>query len=500
MKIFSAAQIKACDTYTIHAAGMVSTELMERAAAQCADWIANYFAKDALFLVLCGSGNNGGDGFAIARMLYQMGYGVKCFLIPFGAVSNDCNLNLQRLQKIDPAMVATIEEGNIIADIPKNIVVIDAILGIGLNRPVQGWVANFIEQINQLPKKKIAIDIPSGLPADSIPEKNATIIKANHTLSFQFYKRSFLHAETAKFVGTVHILNIGLDNAYITATHTHYHTIDKESVASIYKPREPFTHKGSYGNVLLIGGSHGKMGSIALCTKAALRTGAGLVTALVPQCGYDIMQTLVPEAMCRTNGERQVEKITEWQVATTVGIGPGLGTTVNVARAFEEFIEVYKLPLVMDADALNLLAKQNSLFEKIPANSILTPHPREFERMFGTAAESMMQVEQARTHAMRYNIYIVLKGHNTAVVTPEGDCWYNITGNAGMATGGAGDVLTGVITSLLAQGYSSKDAVLLGVYLHGMAGDYAAAKYSQEALIAGDIIENIGKAFQFIRG
>ncbi len=499
MKIFSGAQIKACDAYTIHTQGITSTELMERAAERSTGWMMHHFSKDVLFIVLCGSGNNGGDGLAIARQLHYSGYGVKSFLLPFGELSADCSANLQRLKNIDPELVTEIDPGSLIADIPSHIVIIDAILGTGLNRPAQGWIENFIRHINQLPNTKIAIDIPSGLPADNVPGENAAVIKADHTLSFQFYKRSFLHPETGICVGTTHILDIGLAAAYIKATHTHYHTIDKETVTNIYKPRDPFSHKGSYGNVLLIGGSFGKMGAISLSTKAALRAGAGLVTALVPQCGYEIIQTYVPEAMCRTNGERQIEKITEWQNATAIGIGPGLNTVTNTARAFEDFIDACKQPVVIDADALNLLAKQHDLLAKIPADSILTPHPKEFERIFGAAADSMMQLEQARAQAMRYNIYIVLKGHNTAIVTPEGDCWYNTTGNAGMATGGAGDVLTGVITSLLAQGYTPKEAALLGVYLHGMAGDYAAAKSSQEAMIAGDIIKNLGKAFQFIR-
>jgi len=499
MKIFSAAQIKACDTYTIHATGINSTDLMERAAAQCTDWITAYLPKDTLFVVLCGSGNNGGDGLAIARMLHHNGYGVKSFLLQFGELSTDCEINLKRLQKIDNGLVDILLPDAFITEIPANIVIVDAILGTGLNRPVQGWIANFIKHINQLPNKKIAIDIPSGLPADSVPEADATVVKADHTLSFQFYKRSFLHPETGIFAGSLHLLDIGLDQAFINGTHTQYHTVDKETVSTIYKPRNPFSHKGNFGNVLMIGGSYGKIGAITLSAKAALRAGAGLVTALIPQCGYEIVQSSVPEVMCRTNGDRQIEKISDWQHMDGIGIGPGMQTTNGTAKAFEEFIDTCKQPIVIDADALNLLAKQNGLLAKIPAGSILTPHPKEFGRMFGETANSMMQLEQARIQAMRYNVYIILKGHYTAIVTPEGDCWYNTTGNAGMATGGAGDVLTGIITSLLAQGYSSHHAAVLGVYLHGLAGDYAAGKMSQEAMIAGDIIKNLGKAFQFIR-
>jgi NAD(P)H-hydrate epimerase len=472
---------------------------MERAATQCVEWISARFTKDNLFVVLCGSGNNGGDGLAIARMLHYSGYGVKAFMLQLGELSADCNANMQRLQKMDGYLLDIMQPDTFITDIPGNIVIIDAILGTGLNRPVQGWVADFIRQINRLPNRKIAIDVPSGLPADSVPDGDAAIVKANDTLSFQFSKRSFYHPETGIYSGVVHILDIGLDKTYIEATHTHYYTIDRSTVAEIYRPRNPFGHKGDYGHALIIGGSYGKIGAIILSTKAALRAGAGLVTGLVPQCGYDAIQSAAPEVMCRTNGERQIEKITEWDKADAIGIGPGLSTSNGAARAFAEFIEACKQPIVADADAINLLAKQNELLTKIPANSIITPHPKEFSRLFGESNNSMTQLEQARTHAMKYNIFIVLKGHYTQVVTPEGDCWYNTTGNAGMATAGAGDVLTGIITGLLAQQYSPSEAALLGVYLHGLAGDFAAGKNSQEAMIAGDIIKNLGKAFQFIR-
>jgi NAD(P)H-hydrate epimerase len=248
----------------------------------------------------------------------------------------------------------------------------------------------------------------------------------------------------------------------------------------------------------MIGGSHGKMGAITLSSKAALRAGAGLVTALVPHCGYQVIQTAIPEVMCRTSGDTEIAAITGWEKYKAIGIGPGLDTKTITANAFAEFIEVCKQPLVIDADALNLLAKEPGLLATLPPGSILTPHPKEFSRLFGESADSMLQLELARAQAMRYNIYIVLKGHHTVVVTPDGDCWYNITGNAGMAKGGSGDVLTGIIAGLFAQGYDSRDAAILGVYLHGLAGDIAAANNSQEAMLASDIIESLGTAFMRI--
>ncbi len=475
MKIFAVSQIKACDAYTIHASGITSLDLMERAANSCADWIMVNYPKDAVFITLCGSGNNGGDGLAITRLLHKAGYGAKAFLLNFSdSLSEDCKTNLERLQRIDESLVEILQPDAFITDIPANIIIIDAILGTGLNRAVDGWVANFINHINHLPNKKIAIDIPSGMPADNIPTDEAEILKANDTLSFQFYKRSFLHPETGRLAGNIHLLNIGLHPTFISSTHCHYQTIDEEKIKEIYKPRNPFTHKGDYGNALIIGGSYGMMGAVVLATKAALRAGAGKVKAILPQTGYNIIQTAVPEAMCMVSGENHISKISGWNDADAIGIGTGIGTNDYTIKAFVDFIEAVKQPIVIDADALNILAKQPDLLHKIPSGSILTPHPKEYERMFGKTTNSMLQLEHARTQAMRYNVYIVLKGRYTAISTPEGECWYCTDGNAGMATGGSGDVLTGIITALMAQGYSSYDACILGVYLHAKAGDHAA--------------------------
>jgi len=496
MKIFTAAQIKACDAYTIKAAGIHSEELMERAAGTCVSWIKEHLPKDTLFVVLCGTGNNGGDGLAITRQLHQHGYGVKAFLLQFSKeLSPDCNANMQRLRNIGKELVSVVAPDTFITDIPPHIVLIDAILGTGLSRPITGWVASFINHINQLPNRKIAIDTPSGLPADILPDEDAAILKVQHTLSFQFYKRSFLHPEAAKYAGHIYILDIGLDKTFINATNTQYKTIDQADIAAIYRPRNPFAHKGTFGSVLVAGGSYGKMGAVTLCAKAALRAGAGLVTALVPGYGYHILQTAVPEVMCRTSGERVIEKIDEWEKMNAIGMGPGMGTDAKTIQALAAFIDTCRQPIILDADALNIIAKQPDLMAKLPKGSVLTPHPKEFSRIFGENTNTMIQTDHARIQAMRYNINIVLKGHHTAIITAEGECWYNMTGNAGMATGGAGDVLTGIITGLQAQGYAPHEAAILGVYLHGLAGDFAAKNLSQEALIAGDIIDYLGKAF-----
>lgn len=498
MKIFSAPQIRACDTYTIHASGIASYDLMERAAGKCVEWINGHLPADAVFIVLCGSGNNGGDGLAITRLLHRQGYGVKAFLLRLGdELTADCRRNFERLTTIDKDLVEILQPGSLVADVPENVVIIDALLGTGLNRPAEGWVADFIRHINDLPNTVVAIDIPSGMPADNIPLKDAAIIHATHTLSFQLYKRSFLHTETGMHTGEVHILDIGLSPAFIASTHSNYYLSELQEMKAIYKTRKQFTHKGDYGLVHIIAGSKGMMGAAVLAVKAALRSGAGKVKAVIPECGNDIMQVSVPEAMVQVCGETCISRIRDWQDAT-VGIGPGLGTAEGTSKGFADFIASCKEPLVIDADGLNLLSMHPDLLHKLPAETVLTPHPKEFERLFGNSKDSMQRVELARTQAMKYNICIVLKGRYTAVVTPEGECWYNPTGNAGMATGGSGDVLTGIITSLMAQGYAPVDAAKFGVYIHGLAGDYAAAKHSQESMIAGDIVDNLGKAFLLV--
>ncbi|MFA6058863.1 MAG: NAD(P)H-hydrate dehydratase [Taibaiella sp.] len=495
MKIFTAAQIKACDAFTIQEQNITSLDLMKRAARACFEWIYKNYALNTPVLVVCGMGNNGGDGLAITRILLQEGFSARAVVLKHTEqFSPDATQNFTLLHHLAPDNVQILTEGMFITELPENILIIDCLFGTGLNRPLEGWPAEFVREINELSNDKIAIDIPSGLPSDSLPAKDAAVIEAKRTLSFQFYKRSFLHKEAEIFTGTIQILDIGLSEKFIATTHCQYNTIDHEAIRNIYQPRNQFGHKGTYGKAMLIGGSYGKIGAIALSTKAALRSGAGLVFTQAPQCGYEILQGANPEAMFTSGGKDFIEQISVEDKAT-IGIGPGLGQQPETKKALLSFLEHYNEPLVLDADALNILSEKEDYLHLLTPDTVLTPHPKEFERLFGTAKDSMYQIEIGRAKAMKYNIFIVLKGHHTAILTPSGECWYNITGNAGMATGGTGDVLTGIITSLWAQGYNAKNASLLGVYLHGLAGDIAATEISQEALIAGDIPDYLGKAF-----
>ena len=501
MKIFSAQQIRHCDQQTIREEGITSTDLMERAAKACLHWITNHYDRGKSFLVICGMGNNGGDGLALTRLLIEEGYHASALVLKHKeAFSGDASKNLKRLHQITPQRVSILNESDELNGISTQFILIDALFGTGINRPVTGWVSDFINIMNTLPHEKIAIDMPSGLPADTLPAAGAAIFSVHHTLSFQLMKRSLLHPEGAAFSGSVSILDIGLSASFIAQNPSQYQITDLSVLKFLYRPRKDFSHKGTYGTATLIGGSYGMMGAVALATLAALRSGAGKVKALAPHCGCTTLQTLCPEALFQKGGDTFIEKM-EVEAGTTVGIGPGLGLNPLTKRALSLFLKQATQPLVLDADALNIIAESpEEMLMQIPAGSLLTPHPGEFKRLFGTAANTMECVEAGRNQAMRLNSTIVLKGHHTTVLLPDGSCFYNVTGNAGMAKGGSGDVLTGLLTGLMAQGYSATDAAVIGVWLHGKAGDLAAGKASMETITAQDICAHLGEAFHALLG
>ncbi|HQE13408.1 MAG TPA: NAD(P)H-hydrate dehydratase, partial [Flavipsychrobacter sp.] len=308
--------------------------------------------------------------------------------------------------------------------------------------------------------------------------------------------------ESQAFIGKVCLLPIGIHPQFCKETHSHYFLTDKEYLCSIYQPRPPFSHKDSYGHAAIAGGSYGMMGAIALASKACLRSGVGKITALIPEAGYTMFQTLVPEAMCLTQSEKYISSFEQFcnnKNYSIVAIGPGLGLMDVTIKAFIQFIETHKSNLVLDADALNMLSQHKELLHQLHPNTILTPHHKEFERLFGTSTNTLQRVETARSMAMLHNVIIVLKGHHTTILTPEGECWYNSTGNAGMATAGSGDVLTGIILALIAQNYEPKEAAIMGVYLHGLAGDKAVEKLGMESLTASDLIQYLPEAFKSLQ-
>ncbi|MFM2327391.1 MAG: hypothetical protein RIR31_1593, partial [Bacteroidota bacterium] len=358
-----------------------------------------------------------------------------------------------------------------------------------------GISAALVNHINQFKADIIAIDLSSGLFADTSSKGNA-VIKATHTLTFQNYKLAFLLAENENYCGEIHLIHIGLHQQFEAAEESIFELTDKTIIKSIYKPRKEFTHKGNYGHAALFCGSYGMMGAAILSAKACLRSGVGKLTCYIPKCGYSILQTTVPEAMSIVSGEDYIMAANEIERFDVIGIGPGIGLHNSHTALLKEVFKKVNKPVLLDADALNIIALSKEILSLIPPLSILTPHPKEFERLFGNTANDFDRINLALKKSKEHNIYIVLKGHHTFISTPQGKGYFNNTGNSGMATAGSGDVLSGIITGLLAQGYTSLQSCLLATYLHGLAGDFAATKFSQEAMIAGDITAYLGDAFK----
>lgn len=496
MKIFSAEQIKLWDKYTITNEPITSADLMERAATACFEWLVKNISAEKKFKIFCGKGNNGGDGLVIALLLLQKKYTVEVYILETGnSATVDFETNLTRLQTLTTGIHFITSEK--FPSINKNEIIVDALFGTGLNKPAENITAGLIEFLNSSQATIISIDIPSGMFADKT-SKNNCVIKASYTLTFQQYKLAFLMTENEKHFGNIIILNIGLNKNFYETENAVAEFVDAEIIKSIFKPRNQFTHKGDYGHACIAAGSAGLMGAAVLSVKACLRSGAGKVTCCTPKIGYEIMQISAPEAMTKISGEDFITNAGDLQKFDSLGIGPGLGLYESHQKLLSDIFLGFNKPIVIDADALNIISKHKELLNSIPQQSIITPHTVEFERLFGVSSNDFDRMKLAIEMSHQHKIYIVLKGHHTLITTPDKKVYFNSTGNAGMATGGSGDVLTGIITGLLAQGYPSLEACIPGVYLHGLAGDIAAKKLSQEAMIAGDIIECLGDAFLWI--
>lgn len=490
MKILNAEQVRKWDAYTIEQEQLTSWELMERASAQCTKWIiANGFAPRPI-KIFCGKGNNGGDGLAIARQLTEKGFSVHVFILEFGNLGTpDFQQNLTRLHSLSVPF-QFIQEAAFFPEIDASDVVVDALYGTGVNRPLQDLSEQLVQYINASEATIISIDLPSGMFADKSSVPNP-VIKAEHTLTFEALKFCFLLPENEVYFGQVHVLPIGLAPAYLADVDSRYEYVDHALASNIFKPRKRFSHKGDFGHALIVAGFTGKMGAALLVSKACLRSGAGLVTALLNEADAPIMHIGVPEAMVAfRDGDIDFTKY------TCIGIGPGLGTSGNAEKLVEQTITTTNAPLVIDADAINILAKRDDLYSHLSSRTILSPHVKEFERLFGETLNDYERLELAINKATELQVIIILKGHRTATIVPGGNVYFNSTGNPGMATAGSGDVLTGILTGLVAQGYVLHEAAILGVYLHGLAGDMAARQLSEEAMIAGDITRHLGQAFK----
>ncbi len=495
--VLSATQTRQADAYTIENEPIASIDLMERASHAFANKFSALAGRGHRLYVFCGTGNNGGDGLAVSRILIKQGYDVRVFVVGKPEKgSPDFKVNLERLKTLTSTTIIGSEVG--FPQLNKDDIVIDGLFGSGLSRPLAGVYAALVNHINQSGTQTYCIDIASGLYAD-LPPEGESIIKPTHTISFQCPKSAFFHPSAKDYTGHWHIVDIGLDQGYIRSLDVSQHFSEIEDFSTLIPRRSKFDHKGDAGRVKIIAGSKGKMGAAVLCAKAALRTGAGLVFVHTPGCGRDVLQNSVPEAMVIEDKNADLISDITGGDYDALAIGPGMDTQSDTRKALSGFLESASAPIVIDADGLNILSKHKTLLGKVPPQSILTPHPGEFRRLVGDWTNDFEKVDLLRKFTQDHQVNVVLKGAYSIVCSSSGDCFYNCSGNPGMATGGSGDVLTGVIVSLLGQLKKPFDALYLGVFLHGLAGDLAADKIGTTGMIASDIIDFLPTAIKKIQ-
>ena len=498
MKIFTSQQIHELDEYTIEHEPIKSIDLMERAARALTLAISERWTRQVPVVVFAGPGNNGGDALAVARMLSEQGYDVKTYLFNIsGHLSADCAENKRRLTEKKNRQLTEVTSEFDPPQLEAGMLVVDGLFGSGLNKPLAGGFASLVKYINASQAEVVSIDVPSGLMTeDNSYNVRANIIRATLTLTLQQRKLSFLFGENQQFIGQLRVLDIRLSKEGINKTDAQYTMLEENEVRGMLKPRSPFAHKGTMGQAFIIAGSYGMAGAAVLATKACLRAGAGKVTVHTPKRNVSILQNCVPEAVLQIDREETTftEAVSTEQFQA-MAIGPGLGTTDQTAVALIAQLRRTTCPIVADADALNILANRRAWLQQLPKGIILTPHPKELERLEGQCIDSYERLTKARNLAEHLEGYVLLKGHYSALCLPDGRVVFNPTGNAGMATAGSGDVLTGIICGLLARGYSQQEACSIGMYLHGLAGDLAAQELGEESLIASDLIRYLPKAF-----
>jgi ADP-dependent NAD(P)H-hydrate dehydratase / NAD(P)H-hydrate epimerase len=502
-KLFEVRKIAEIDHLTSIYEPIADIDLMERAACELFCQIDNIAPVEEKLHVFCGPGNNGGDGLALARQLseFYRDEPIEVYMVDLGrGLTALAAKNLKRLEQCPEVNISAIKSESDFPLIDNDALVIDALFGTGLSRPLDGLAASLVKHINSSGAKIVSVDMPSGLMGeDNRLNNEETIIKATRTLTFQFPKLSFFFSENEKFVGDFTVLDIDLHPLAIAETETKFFINTQEKLSSLLKKRSKFAHKGNFGHALLIAGAYSKMGAAVLSANACLRAGVGLLTVHVPHLGYPIIQSTVPEAMTSIDeSDLMFTSVNNLHTYSAIGVGPGIGTKVNTKRALMNLIEHAKAPLVIDADAINILSENKDWIELLPPRTILTPHPKEFDRLCGNSDSSYERMLKAIEFAQTNQVIIVLKGAFTQIVNSDGRIWFNMTGNPGMATAGSGDVLTGIILAMLAAGYQPLEAARLAVFLHGCAGDYAAKNKGYESLIASDIVDYLGKAFMLL--
>jgi len=494
LKIISGKDVQKLDEHYIEQKGILSFELMEKAAEAFCDWYMKKFERKRAIAIFCGTGNNGGDGLAIARMLFRQGYKVCVFLYgDTGNASSDFKSNL----KILPSNIVTKEIKDFNLKKLEADVIIDALVGVGINRALEGDLLEIVQYLSHFKATKISVDLPSGLPSDAILSGDSFV--ADYTISFQFPKLSLMYPEHGLNVGELIILDIGIDQSYFEKFESKQFYLEPEDIRIRHKKYHRASHKGDYGKVMLIGGSLGKVGALYMASKGALRTGSGLVSAFVPKCGLDILQSSLPEVMVEiTNNEYIIDALPQnMERFDAIGIGPGKGTDSKSAEVLRKLMDEYKNNMVIDADAINIIAQNEDIKELIRDNMILTPHVMEFDRLVGRCKDHTERLDKATEFCAKHKCILILKGPNTTICMPDGRMYFNSTGTKYLATGGTGDVLTGILTSFIGQGYSAENAAICGVYHHGLAGQLASVN-RLHGTIATDIIDKIPETFYIL--
>lgn len=498
MKIFSAEQLYEADKATIKKQEITSEDLMERAGTQIFNWLHQQLnGAQVPIRIFCGIGDNGGDGLVVGRLLVENGYNVIVYVVNCSDKrSQNFLYNYQKIKAITKTDERILMKGeNDFPEINQDDILVDAIFGIGLNRCPDGWVKKLIQYLNESEAFKLAIDVPSGLFPNAPVKDPDAVLKANHTLTFQAPKLSFFLPETGPFIPSFDVLDIGLDDEFLNSLEPVAQLISKVEAQRFYKPRDKFGYKGTYGHALIVAGSYGKIGAAVLSTAAAFRIGAGMLTTFIPKCGYTILQIAIPEAMVITDKEEEfISDISMDFEPSAIGVGMGIGKNKATVKALEKLFKNNKTPFVIDADALNLISENKELLKLLPKNSILTPHPGELKRLVGKWDDDYEKIEKVKTFSNKHEVVVVIKGAYTIIVFGN-QLYINTSGNPGMGTAGSGDALSGVITGLLSQGYDPLLASVFGVYMHGRAGDIAAGQMGYEAVLAGDIVDNLPEAY-----
>ena len=490
LSLLTSAQIHEADTYTIAHEPISSVNLMERASKAFVGWFVNHFPdKKQTISVYCGTGNNGGDGLAIARILHGHHYkNISIKITRFSdKASDEFNINLKKLQNTIP-VIEIKPKDNLPAE--DSAIIIDAMLGSGLNKPLHGDYEKLVKYLNKLEKTVVAVDVPTGFPTEGDVQPDSTVLKAKLVITFQQPKINFLLPESGPVMECWETVNIGIDEGFVQSLNSPYQFVTEKDIRQLLKPRHKFSNKGVFGHALIVAGQAKTMGAALLCSSACAHAGAGLTTACVPESGLTALNSYLPEIMAVVRQGNDLPEI-EWDKFSTMGIGPGLGNDENSLNLICDILTNYKKPVVIDADALNILAEHKTLWAMIPEGSIITPHMKEFDRLFGESKTWWQRLQIAIDKAKEHKICIVLKNDYTITATPDGKAYFNSTSNAAMASGGMGDVLTGIITALLAQKYSSEDACIIGTYIHGKAGDELALPNRMHVVLPGRLITQL---------